>query len=109
MAGFDLSESNTSRRRKRNPKTVDSDVPLTTEGALDLDVVREIVESGELKRAARMLNAADAQIPELSRGLNYVALTAYMSEKHHAAHMLWTRAYGLDPDSPNILPPLSYI
>ncbi len=106
--GFDLGGDRSNRRRGKEEKSED-DLPLTFEGALDLEAIKVLIEEGHLKRAARMLHSADPEVPDLSEGLNYVALQAYLSERHHAAHMLWTRAYELGPIRANLLYNLAHL
>jgi hypothetical protein len=70
---------------------------------LDLEAIKDMIKGKQLKDAARLLHGAPDEIPDLAQGLNLAALHAFCEERHHAAHMLWTRAHTLEPELPNIM------
>ncbi|MEE2786128.1 MAG: hypothetical protein VX589_02245 [Myxococcota bacterium] len=108
LSGFDLGgpPPETSRKRTRRfdrRSEPPGELPLTPDGQLDLDALGLMVKTGKLKNAARLLHSCDEDIEGLADGLNLVALHAFSSDRHRAAHMLWSKAEKLKPRSPNIL------
>ena len=89
--GFDLEspvELSSNRRRKAAQNDPDGP-PLTPDGRLDLEAIRSMIKSRQLKEAARLLHHADEELPDLAKGLNLAALHAFEEDRHHAAQMLW--------------------
>ena len=104
--GFDLGpvrDMKATRRRDRKPKDIDKRIPMTRDGRLDLAAIKDMIDGKQLKDAARLLHGAPDELPDLARGLNLAALHAFCEERHHAAHMLWSRAHLLEPDLPNVM------
>ena len=106
LAGFDLgppSERELKRKRRHSRGKEAEFVPLTYDGRLDLGAIEEMIRLKKLKDAARLLHNAEDDLPDLWLGLNMVALHAFEADRHHAAHMLWTRAAGIEPTAVNVL------
>ena len=97
--------SPTPQRAKRAERTREPnpELPLNGDGSLDLVALKAMVRTGRLKEAARMLHACNDVVEGLAEGLNLVALHAFTSDRQRAAHMLWSKAEKLSPESPNIL------
>ena len=108
LSGFDLgggADHPPRNRAKRAERTREPnpELPLNGDGSLDLVALKAMVRTGRLKEAARMLHACNDVVEGLAEGLNLVALHAFTSDRQRAAHMLWSKAEKLSPESPNIL------
>lgn len=105
VAGFDIgpprATSSTPRPSRKSPEP-DSLLPLTRDGRLDLTAIADMIRQKQLKEAARLLHSAPDELPDLAHGLNLTALHAYMEDRQHAAQMLWSRAYAIDPTLMNV-------